>query len=328
MSTTELFEGNQLSEVSRRSFLGLGALAAVGSVAAAAVAPKIAEAAETDSDKVGEDGQAVVKVWDGIQLSKGHIIHDPSLCCGCKQCEITCSISHWGVMNELYSGIRIKTDLLGGYISEAFVCKQCAGPECVAVCPTGALHVDKETGARVIDKDVCIGCQLCLNACPVAPSRIRYVDTENVCFKCDLCGGDPKCVKQCPTVALSCSWISAAADPTIVHTDSGITVQYVLTGAVLALSKDYVILDEVDAIIGNGGVTVKADLTSMYTQPFTAKVKCSYFSQSGETLNFSERLSYDLGTYDTVNIVDFFETAHPEEVASVRMEIMCGKIAG
>ena len=231
-------------------------------------------------------------------------------------------------MNEAYSGIRIKTDLLGGYLSDAYACKQCPGPECLVVCPTGALHVDKETGARVIDKDVCVGCQLCLNACPVGPTRIHYVDMAGVCFKCDLCGGDPKCVKNCPAHALSNSWESAASDPSIVHTESGITVQYVLTGAIMSIASDKIEVDAVDAIVGGGGVTVAADLTSFYTQPFTAKVKCSFFNQAGETLYFSERLSYDLETYYTAEIRDFYETAHPEEVASIRMEIMCGKIAG
>lgn len=326
MSTVELVEQSRISEVSRRSFLGLGALAAVGGVAAAAAAPRIAEAAE--SDKVGEDGQAAVKVFDGVRLSKGHIVHDPSLCCGCKQCEITCSLAHWGVVNEAYSGIRIKTDLLGGYISEAFACKQCPGPECLVVCPTGALHVDAETGARVIDKDVCIGCQVCLNACPVGPTRIHYVDMANVCFKCDLCGGDPKCVKNCPAHALSNSWESAAADPSIVHTESGITVQYVLTGAIMSVARDKIEIEYVDAIVDGNGVTAAVDLMSYYTQPFTIKVKSSFFNQAGETLHFSERLSYDVDVYDYTEIRDTFETAHPEEVANIRMEIMCGKIAG
>lgn len=328
MSTVRFSDaGTAKPGLSRRGFLGLSAVTA-GSAVAVALSAKEAKADEADSKAVGEDGQAKVKVFDGVQLSKGHIVHDPSLCCGCKQCEITCSLAHWGVVNEAYSGIRIKTDLLGGYISEAFACKQCPGPECLVVCPTGALHVDKETGARVIDADVCIGCQLCLNACPVGPTRVHYVDTANVCFKCDLCGGDPLCVKNCPAHALSNSWESAAADPSIVHTECGITLQYVLTGAIMSIASDKIEIEYADVAIGDGGVTAMVDLMSYYTQPFTVKVKSSFFSQTGETLYFSERLSYDLDVYDYAEIRDFFKTDHPEEVANIRMEIMCGKIAG
>jgi len=60
------------------------------------------------------------------------------------------------------------------------------------------MYVDTKTGARVIDEEKCIGCRRCVEACPFSESMIVYNPEKNVCEKCDLCGGDPECVKQCP----------------------------------------------------------------------------------------------------------------------------------
>jgi len=135
--------------------------------------------------------------------SKGHLVHNPDICSGCRTCEIVCSLSKEGAVNPELARIHVSTDRLGGYISEVMSCKQCDGPECLLACPIDALHVDAVTGARVIDEKKCIGCKLCMEACPATPSRIRFNTAKNVCFKCDLCGGEPQCVKFCPYGALT-----------------------------------------------------------------------------------------------------------------------------
>ncbi len=43
-------------------------------------------------------------------------------------------------------------------------CTHCGA--CTAVCPTGALHVRKETQEIAFDQAKCIGCELCIPACP------------------------------------------------------------------------------------------------------------------------------------------------------------------
>jgi Fe-S-cluster-containing dehydrogenase component len=70
----------------------------------------------------------------------------------------------------------------------------------VKACPVEAFHRDEKTGAVLIDDDVCIGCRLCIDECPFGGISIDP-DKERV-IKCDLCGGDPQCVKYCPTSAL------------------------------------------------------------------------------------------------------------------------------
>jgi Fe-S-cluster-containing dehydrogenase component len=171
---------------------------------------------ETAATTAGSDNDGQVKVFDGIPLSIGRVVHDQAICSGCRTCEIVCSVYNEGVASSSLSRVQWSKRVMDATITDIMTCKHCAGPECVAVCPNKACHVDAETGARVIDENICVGCLLCLNACPVEPKRIRYNPAKNVCFKCNLCGGDPQCVKLCPTGALTSSWIkqedSAAED--------------------------------------------------------------------------------------------------------------------
>lgn len=139
-----------------------------------------------------------------IKGCTGHLVCDPSICGGCKKCEIVCSLHHEGVISPALARITVKREIFDGYVCEAMPCLQCDGPECLFVCPVpGALYVDDVTGARVIDPEKCSGCKLCVKACPATPKGIRYDTEKKICFKCDLCGGDPQCVKFCPTGALA-----------------------------------------------------------------------------------------------------------------------------
>ncbi len=72
--------------------------------------------------------------------------------------------------------------------------------EIVKACPYGAIEIAATTNARVVNQDKCRGCKTCQGACPWAMTTF---DTEaNKASKCHLCGGDPQCVKACPTGAL------------------------------------------------------------------------------------------------------------------------------
>jgi L-aspartate semialdehyde sulfurtransferase ferredoxin len=52
-------------------------------------------------------------------------------------------------------------------------CVQCGA--CVAICPTGALHVkDKKTMEVVFDPDKCIACELCLRPCPPRAIKVHF----------------------------------------------------------------------------------------------------------------------------------------------------------
>lgn len=191
--------------VSRRDFLTSAGVAA-GVVAAATLVPELAHADEP-ATAVPDSENPKMKMFNGVELAQGHVVHDPALCSGCRTCEIVCTMAHEGYASSERSRIQWTKNVMDACITDIMTCKQCAGAECVAVCPSQALSVDLETGARVINEELCVGCQLCLNACPVVPPRIRYDAVTNTCFKCDLCGGDPQCVKFCPTGALAASWV-------------------------------------------------------------------------------------------------------------------------
>ena len=137
------------------------------------------------------------------------IVFDPVLCTGCMRCMTTCSTYNFGATSLSKACIHIvrheghavtRIDEEDELIFEALTCQQCDKPYCVAFCPTGAIALNAETNAFEIDNDKCIGCRMCIAGCPFG--AIRYNTVEKQPFKCELCEGDPQCVKFCPTDAL------------------------------------------------------------------------------------------------------------------------------
>ena len=122
----------------------------------------------------------------------------PEQCCGCRICELSCAISHFGVNNPKKAAIRVMNMYPHPVIRMPIVCSQCKAPVCSQVCPTNALHwVD---GLVRLDKEECISCYKCVESCPFG-AMYAHEDCEYP-IKCDMCGGDPVCVNSCPTGAL------------------------------------------------------------------------------------------------------------------------------
>jgi Fe-S-cluster-containing dehydrogenase component len=58
-----------------------------------------------------------------------------------------------------------------------------------------ALSISKKTGAVLVKNSACIACGKCIDACP---GRIPHMHpAEKHIVICDLCNGDPQCVKVC-----------------------------------------------------------------------------------------------------------------------------------
>lgn len=81
------------------------------------------------------------------------------------------------------------------------VCQQCSVAACMEVCPVGAINKDEATGAMKVNNAVCLRCKMCTIACPFGATF--YDADHDLIIKCDLCGGDPECVKFCPSGAIS-----------------------------------------------------------------------------------------------------------------------------
>ncbi len=121
------------------------------------------------------------------------ILVDVEKCSGCRLCEFACSLKHEGVVWPEAS--RIKVFEYAPAIIVPHLCRQCPDYPCVKACPTEALSVDESTGAVIVDAGRCVLCRRCIEACPARVPRI--IKGKSHVLICDLCGGEPECVKVC-----------------------------------------------------------------------------------------------------------------------------------
>ena len=125
---------------------------------------------------------------------------NPSLCTGCRTCELACSFAH--TSNGQQGRTRIYT--LPGGSPDLYVpvtCLQCDDAACVKSCLVNAIVRNPETGALDLNEERCVKCMACIAACPFGCSLFDSAHDKVV--KCDLCQGDPVCAKFCPTKALT-----------------------------------------------------------------------------------------------------------------------------
>ncbi len=70
----------------------------------------------------------------------------------------------------------------------------------MAICPKEAIYQDTVLNAVMINYDLCIGCKMCVSACPFG--AMGFNAQSGRVFKCDLCDGDPQCVRFCDMKAV------------------------------------------------------------------------------------------------------------------------------
>ena len=96
-------------------------------------------------------------------------------------------------------------------------CLQCETALCLEVCPTEGLVRDPKTNAVIVDEAACVGCKMCIAACPFG--SIHFENKRQVAAKCNLCNGDPQCVQNCMAGALHYGDINELAAIKRQHTD-------------------------------------------------------------------------------------------------------------
>ncbi|MEG1826687.1 MAG: 4Fe-4S dicluster domain-containing protein [Gordonibacter sp.] len=157
---------------------------------------------------------------------------DKKSCVACHACAVACKVENNLPDNVWWS--RVLT--VGGDSADtpagtyphldmaniAISCQHCENPACVKVCPVGATYRDAETGAVRQDYDKCIGCRMCMAACPYTGVRSfnweepKYAigqamgdvgvpqHQKHVVEKCTMCWHRlaedlaPACVEVCP----------------------------------------------------------------------------------------------------------------------------------
>lgn len=130
---------------------------------------------------------------------------DLNKCSGCENCVAACR--HFNHLSDETPDRRTVAEFTNGKGEAVYVstsCMHCAEPSCLRVCPAGA--ISKGSGGIVsTNKDRCIGCKYCFQACPYGVPRYDSVAMD----KCDCClsagvapGETPHCVRECKFNAL------------------------------------------------------------------------------------------------------------------------------
>jgi Fe-S-cluster-containing hydrogenase component 2 len=123
----------------------------------------------------------------------------PERCTGCRQCELACAWVQTGTFQPTRSVIRVHVfDEQASFAP--YTCFQCTEAWCMHACPVNAIDVDEQTGAKVVLDEACVGCKLCVIACPFG--TVFFEKESEKASKCDLCAGDPACAHACPTGAI------------------------------------------------------------------------------------------------------------------------------
>lgn len=120
---------------------------------------------------------------------------DLAKCAGCRRCEVACAFFHTGKVGKYLSRIKVVNIYETG-IDGIVVCQQCEEKFCME-CPVDAISIGAD-GQLVHSPTLCILCGACERNCPIGAIEIF----DKHVYVCDLCGGDPKCVKACPEGAL------------------------------------------------------------------------------------------------------------------------------
>jgi molybdopterin-containing oxidoreductase family iron-sulfur binding subunit len=211
-----------LPEITRRRFLsalvGLGTATVAGTTALAQHQPREVQA------ETGENAKRTRQWVLVIDLRK---------CEGCvtrnapPACVEACNTEHFVPAGQEWIKVFEMEGAGGHTYFLPRPCMQCENAPCLNVCPVGATYRDEE-GVILIDHERCIGCRMCMAACPYDARSFNWEQPDNppgatfanyspeypvphrrgTVEKCMLCahrtavGRLPACAEACPMYAI------------------------------------------------------------------------------------------------------------------------------
>jgi dimethyl sulfoxide reductase iron-sulfur subunit len=212
-----------LPMLERRTFLKLAATGAVvaagGQGLGVLTGLQRVDAADLPAGDAGDAGTA------GAEHQWAFVI-DLRRCDGCGECTTGCQDHHFLPSDQEWIRVHHLNDASGGDYFLPVLCQMCERPPCVQVCPVSATYRLSD-GPIAVDQEVCIGCRMCMAACPYGvrtfnwdpppdvPDEARSDDplfripqVQGTVGKCDSCvhltrdGEVPACVRSCGMEAI------------------------------------------------------------------------------------------------------------------------------
>ena len=121
-------------------------------------------------------------------------------CIACGKCELACAFAHGSEGKPAKT--RINIFRRGPELGTPVVCFQCARRRLRRDLPDrGARSATPSPAPSTWCASAASSCRMCVAACPFG--NMLWDEAYHCVQKCDLCGGDPKCVPFCPTGALA-----------------------------------------------------------------------------------------------------------------------------
>ena len=153
------------------------------------------------------------------------LLHDTTLCVGCRSCEAACKevndlpplerpIGDMTVFDDERRTTDTALTVVNRYrvddeeVFRKHQCMHCNEPSCASVCLVRAL-VKSPEGPVLYDPDVCVGCRYCMMTCPYYALAYEYSSPNPRVMRCTMCypriieGKVPGCAEACPMGAIT-----------------------------------------------------------------------------------------------------------------------------
>ncbi len=223
--TSDPNPAGEMGRISRRRLLALLGVAGAAVVVAPLAPSVLGKSTGTASGEAGKKAGGVPRQWA--------LVVDLRKCEGCvtqdkpPACTEACNTEHFVPAGQQWLRVMNVKSEAGHTYYLPRPCMQCENPPCVKVCPVGATYRTEE-GVTLINHDRCVGCRMCMAACPYGARSFNWDKPDNppgatfakyspefpvphrqgTVEKCMLCahrtadGKLPACAEKCPMKAI------------------------------------------------------------------------------------------------------------------------------